>query len=208
MFLALEGEQSDIAYEKISHAPLKRYISGERVFVAHNKHLIEQGDYFYAFSHRPQHSLRLPPDTFTVTCLRNPVNRVISHYKMIMEYKKLGKPFGGMEEESRWFEEKFSEFLENIPKSHLLSQLYMFSKSYNTQEAFENIVACSHHFVTEGFSTGVEELAKKTGIMNLKPIHVRRTEIAVEISEKDILNLTEMLKPEIDLYHRLAAVSC
>jgi len=73
MFLALGGEDGPAVYHRI-RARL-RTVSGSLVFVAHDKRLIQQGHYYYGFSHRPAHELRLPEGTFTFTCLRDPVRR-------------------------------------------------------------------------------------------------------------------------------------
>lgn len=53
-------------------------------FVGSSKPIIEQGDYFYGTSHFPAWWLDLPPETFTLTILRDPVSRVISYYRYLM----------------------------------------------------------------------------------------------------------------------------
>jgi hypothetical protein len=53
-------------------------------FVGSNKPIIEQGDYFYGTSHFPAWWLELPPETFTLTILRDPVSRVVSYYRYLL----------------------------------------------------------------------------------------------------------------------------
>jgi hypothetical protein len=53
-------------------------------FVGANKPLIEGGDYFYGTSHFPAWWLDIPPGTFTVTILRDPVSRAISYYRYLL----------------------------------------------------------------------------------------------------------------------------
>jgi hypothetical protein len=53
-------------------------------FARHDLGLIAAGDYFFASSHEPAHRVELPPDTFTVTILRDPVARVVSYYRYLL----------------------------------------------------------------------------------------------------------------------------
>jgi len=146
------------------------------------------------------------PAVYHRICLRDPLQRLISHYRMIMEFKKLGKPGGNLDRESKWFDESFGDFLANIPKKHFLNQLYMFSKNYDVDEAYDNVTSCSCFFLLEKFSDGVQLLSSKLGIP-LKPEHVRSTSIDVSIEDKELDLARERLQPEIRLYERLAAVS-
>jgi hypothetical protein len=50
-------------------------------FVRHDRELIEGGDYLFGYSHLSAHELTLPPDTFTVTILRDPIARVESYFR-------------------------------------------------------------------------------------------------------------------------------
>jgi hypothetical protein len=52
-------------------------------FVA-NGELTKEGDFFFASSHDPAWRLCLPPDTFTVTILRDPLARVVSYYRYLL----------------------------------------------------------------------------------------------------------------------------
>lgn len=205
MFLSTAGEPGEDVYRHLNKSPIHRSISGTRVFVGWHQRLIEQGRYFYAFSHIPRHKLRLPPHTFTFTCLREPVKRVMSHYRMILEHKGLGKTAGEVCPESKWLGKNFGDFLLNIPREHLLNQIFMFSKKFDVNEACDNIQRCSYFFLLERFADGIKELSEKTGIP-LEPLHIRKSKIEISISKIEMERLHEMLSPEIEVWNRLAEV--
>lgn len=176
-----------------------------KVFVGWNKRLIEKGHYFYAFSHLPFHKVSLPAKTFTITCIRNPARRVLSHYKMLLAYRLSGAVRPDYEEEAQWLGNCFADFLTNIPKQHLLNQLYMFSSTFSVDEAYDNICNLSHFFITEAFDSGIADLSAKIGIA-LDPIHIRRARVEFEPDESDLARLHLMMEPEFQLYRRLQRV--
>lgn len=144
IFCSLGTEQGVNPYGKLSQTRNNRVISNGKVFVGWNQKLIEQGYYYYAFSHTPKHMLKLPDKTFTITCLRDPAERVISHYKMLLEHRLKYKSHPLLKTEGKWLNNSFADFLMNIPRKHLLNQLYMFSKNFSVNEAFDNITECSY----------------------------------------------------------------
>lgn len=203
MFLAFSGRDSHKIYHKLADVSKNhRIIANGKVFVGWNRQLIEQGYFFYAFSHLPYHILALPERTFTVTCLRDPVRRVLSHYKMLLIYRQSGSFRADYEEESTWLGSGFSEFIDRIPCEHLLRQLYMFSRGFEVDEAFDNILNLSHYFFTENFAEGVKDLSVKTGLP-LTPIHIRKTDFQFQPTKADLEKLRERVQPELELYQRL-----
>jgi hypothetical protein len=205
MLLALGGEDGRDVYARMTHSPNYRTISADKVYVGWNKQLIEQGHYFYAFSHIPAHELSLPPETFTVTSLRDPVERVISLYKMLIEYRDTGKPHPAMRKQGQWLGDSFAEFLSRIPKEHLLRQVYMFSQSYSPDEAFERVAQCSLFFFLEDFARGAQALAAKLNIQ-LEPVHVHQSKGNPEVRPHELEELRFRLQPEYELCSRLQQV--
>jgi len=202
IFLSLGDTKTNSLYRNLSLSFDNRLFKNKKIFVGWNKRLIKEGHYFYAFSHTPIHKLKLPKDTFTITILRNPVDRVISHYNMLLEYIEGTEKHFGLEKEKRWLGNNFTEFLKRIPKKHLLRQLYMFSKSFDVDEAFENIIGLSHFFFTENFSKGIDVLSKKLN-MELKAIHIRKAKKKARLNRKELSVLRNILEPEIGLYKKL-----
>jgi hypothetical protein len=200
MFLALGDEPGAEVYAWLPNE--NRTISNDKVFVGWSKRLIEQGYYFYAFSHLPMHAFTLPPDTYTFTCLRDPAQRVISHYKMLVKYRDNNVPHPCVDEEGPWLGRSFDDFLTNIPRQHLLNQLYMFSDSFDVDEAYANITGCNRFFFVQDFAKGVAGLAADLDLP-LEPIHTRQIDEEPDIPAAATARLREMLAPEYDLCARL-----
>jgi len=78
--------------------------------------LIEEGSYYYAFSHIPLHQLRLPKETFTITCFRDPIKRIISHYNMLVHYRDNNIYHSCMKIEGHWLGNSVLDFVERRPK--------------------------------------------------------------------------------------------
>lgn len=194
MFLSLSGNDSNL-YAQLAQAPDHRLINNGLIYVGWEVKQINKGNYFYAFSHTPFHKLSLPDQTFTVTCFRDPVERVISHYKMLMDYYVSNTDHPCMEIEGKWLGNDFNDFLSKIPREHLLNQLYMFSSNFDISEAISNVQKLSHFFFIDTFSTGVEELNNKTGL-SLEPIHIRKSSYQPQISENCLAKLRHMLHDE------------
>lgn len=202
VFLSPGAQQIGTTYNCLSDKSNHRLISNGRCFVGWNKNLIEGGVYFYAFSHIPQHALKLPSETFTVTCLRDPARRMLSHYKMLLTYAQRNSFRSDYERELRWMGNSFGDFLDDIPDEHLFRQLYMFSKSLSVDEAFHNICGLSHFFFAEEFDRGIKDLSTKLGIP-LTPTHLRKSRTEFEPSETESSRLRSVLEPEFALYERL-----
>lgn len=198
-----QNDQSKI-YRDLSRSFLHRVRNRDKIFVGWNKYLIEKGNYHYAFSHLSAHSLSLPEKTFTITILRDPIKRLISHYSMLKEYKDKKKNHACMKTEGRWLGKNFNDFLDNIPKRHLLRQLYFFSKNFDIDEAYRNITKnCSYYFFTEDFGKGVSDLNK---ILNLKmknDVQEKETRVKFIPDREEINKLSGLLKLEIELIKRL-----
>ena len=195
MFLSLGNKKPESLFKELIKIPEHRLLSDDKVFVGWNVRLINRGNYFYAFSHTPFHKLCLPDKTFIVTCFRDPVKRLVSHYNMLMGYALNNIKDPCMKIEGKWLGNSFDDFLDRIPPEHLLNQLYMFSGTYNVDEAIENVKSLSHFMFSENFDEGIEQLITKTGL-DLKPLHSNKAIYFPEIPEISIRRLKGMLKKE------------
>lgn len=202
IFLSLSGGDPSSLYNQLSNTPDHRLIYNQKVYVGWNVRYINRGNYFYAFSHTPLYKLKLPEKTFTITCFRDPISRVLSHYNMLMDYSinKIKHPC--MKIEGKWLGNSFDDFLKHIPKEHLCNQLYMFSDRYNVDEAIERVKTLSQFIFTERFNTGIDEINKKLKL-NIKPLHIRKRSYSAKISENCIVNLREKLDNEYVFLNRI-----
>jgi len=202
MFLSLSGLDSKSLYRQLAASPIHRLIVNGLIFVGWNVRYINKGSYYYAFSHTPLHKLDLPENTFTVTCFRDPVKRVVSHYNMLMDYQENNISHPCMAIEGKWLGKNFDDFINNIPKEHLLNQLYMFSSSCDIDEAVKNVRHLSHYFFSDTFASGIHELNRKTGL-NLEPIHIRKSGYHAHLSDESLSKLRDMLDEEYTFFERI-----
>lgn len=202
-FFGIDGADPEAVYQNLVKNLLHRVVVQDKVFIGWNKEFINQGHYFFAYSHLPIYELELPPRTFTVTCFRDPVQRVLSHYNMLVEYETLNVDHPLRRTECRWLGRGFSDFLERIPRQHLMNQLYMFSPSFDVEEAIERIGHCSMYFFTEAFSEGIDEINSRLNL-ELKQLVIRKTNRKyINVNDDEISRLREILEPEYRLLDRL-----
>jgi len=195
-FLATCGEtEVGRLYQQLAQKVNHRLIINNKVYVGWNTHLIQEGNYYYAFSHSPAHEINLLQDTFTITCLRDPARRVISHYHMLKHYAEAKINHPCMTTEGHWLGNSFDEFLYNMPKEHLLRQIYMFSKTFNINEAAERIINCSFYMFTEQLAAAISNLSVILDI-NLPLGHEAKSVYKSGINDATLIHLKEMLQEE------------
>lgn len=189
---------TDEFYDSIARKSNHRQIAGSKVFVGWNRGLIKEGLFSYAFSHTPLHLLDLPPNVFKFTCLRDPVKRVVSHYNMLMYFKRSNINHPCMKIEGEWLGGSFTDFVSNLPAEHLLNQVYMFSNSFDVHEAGERVLSLDAVIYTEQLSEGLKKLESLTSwklpISNKKNYGHKEVIGAGELDK-----LREKLSPEYDL---------
>jgi len=186
-------------------------------FVRGNQRLIEEGDYFFANSHQPAYELRLPPQTYTITILRDPAARAISYFRYLLWARghpeaREAEPFiDNVLAESSFLDRRFSlrrrevtfrDFLERVPPRHLLNQVHMFSARMDPAEAAENALACSATCFTETYPQDLRRVAAELGL-DLREKRERGFGEKVEPSEREREMLHERLEPEYAMIERV-----
>jgi hypothetical protein len=174
------------------------------VFARRDPVLLSREDIFFSNAHLPAYDVSLPADTFTVTFLRDPVQRVVSHYRYLLWAKNESgradsEPYiSDLQEEISWLGSTFVDFLRNLPKAHLLHQLRMFSSGYDVEEASGQILKCSLVGFTETFSS---DLRRLSGILSLRLVELyeRRFNNTCAIDPHDLGVARTMLGAEYRL---------
>jgi len=203
-FWELGGEPGPEVLKRMKDSPLNRTISNGLVIVRHNQPAIEQGLYFFANSHLPAHQLRLPDRTFTVTILRDPLSRLVSHYRYLRWLEQNDPQQATFRREGGWLGEAFRDFLYLLPRRHLEAQLYMFSAKFDVSEALENLARCSAVMFTESFPAGVRMLAGRLGL-ELHEKRERCYHLRCQLSDIEQHEARELLADEYRLFEAARA---
>ncbi len=203
MFMSLDGQDGNLLYRKLESQSNRLLIAGSLVFAGWDKQLIEEGEYCFGFSHLPFDDIILPPSTFCLTTFRDPLERLLSHYRMLIDFSKQANPHECFEEEGAWLGSSFDDFLDRIPQHHLLNQLHMFSKCCDIDEAVDRIRSLQHVIYFSSFGDSVAELSN---LIKRKLIvrHERKSQYTLQLSENQRRRAIAMLEPEYMMFERLA----
>ena len=109
MFLSLSGQDSTELLDGLRRTADHRILINGKIYTGWNARYIAGGHYYFEFSHIPFHKLRLPESTFTVTCFRDPVKRVVSHYNMLMGFLENNIKRPCLRVESKWLGAGFED---------------------------------------------------------------------------------------------------
>ena len=198
IFMGLTGRDGGHVFKDLGKQTDRPWIENDLIFVGWNKALIEQGDYFFGFSHFPIHQVKVPENTFRFTSLRDPAERLFSHYRMLLGFAKDETPHPCFAEEGKWLGRTFDDFLDAVPMPHLMNQLYMFSESYDVQEAAENILNLDFCFFVESFCQSLAQFNAKTGLQ-LTHRHDRKSQFVQRLNERQMERLKRILSPEYEM---------
>ena len=202
MFLALSGSPADEVRRELLDAQPDPLIKGDYVYAGWQKPTIEAGNYYFSFSHIPMHELTLPKNTFTFTCLRDPVKRVVSHYRMLLDFSQQVPKHPCFAEEGPWLGSSFDDFLSRIPRHHLQNQLFMFSKRYCPLEACDKIKSLDFYTKLEELDAGIERLSALVN-QKLEMTHSYLSKAKFQPTEASLTRLREMLDDEYQLMEHL-----
>lgn len=198
-FFRSAGGDAEEVYSRLN-CEHQAEVNGFR-FAAWNRGLLQAGEYDYGFSHIPMHRIDLPPGTFAFTVLRDPVKRVLSHYKMLLQMRDKTPDHPGFKQEKHLIESGFDGFLEHINPDELMRQLSMFSAKMDLDEALSNISRCDLVMELDSLKEGVAELGRRTGCAVVYS-HDRKTKVEFEPDDEQMARLREMLKPEYEFYEQ------
>ncbi len=201
-FLALGGEDPLVVWRRIAASRLQRTVSGGYAFAANDRRVLAEGAYLFGRSHRDFAEQPLPPETFTVTILRDPLSRVHSYYDYLVAGDDPGTPGRVSDRERRLVHGGFDAFLDQVPVRGLLTQLSMFSERLDVSEAADRIAGCSSVFFTEDFAEGLARLSERLELP-LEPRRARVTSQRSTLTPEQRDRLAARLEPEYELLRRL-----
>lgn len=205
IFMAASGGDENLIYDKVASSLVHTTTVNRYKYTGYCPRSINRGNYFYAYSHLPYWKLELPKNTFRFTCFRDPILRVLSHYKMLEDLRYSGKFHPCMAVEGKWLGRNIHDFIDNIPKCHLLNQLYMFSPEFNVSEASEAIHGLDQILYTESLLGDISRMSTNLGL-ELGYMHYRKTEDRT--FDSSVINrLRDMLDSEYELLDFLAVNS-
>lgn len=200
-FLENSGVEPFEFYTSLTEEKRHEIVANEKIFLAWNTRLINQNKFHFAFSHSPFDDLTLSEEVFKFTCLRDPVKRVLSHYNMLQYFKLNNVNHVCRKVEEPWLGNSFSDFLDNIPKSHLQNQLFMFSKKFDINEAVKVLKSMDFVLRTESLEKNLEELSAELN-WPLKLYKARNYGYKSKVSEQELTRLKEMLLPEYEFLEK------
>ncbi len=204
-FMALGGEDPMDVWRRLARTRLERTISAGYSFVSNNRRALAEGSYFFGRSHRPFTEQPLPPKTFTVTILRDPIERAHSYFDYLVAGDAPDMP-GQVSRRQRLLAlDGFDAFLDRVPVRDLLTQLAMFSDRLDVSEAAERIAGCSAAFFTERFTEGLAKLGTRLDL----PLSVRQDRVTGRrsiLTDQQTERLRARLEPEYELLRRLEQV--
>jgi hypothetical protein len=201
-FLSLGGEDPMDVWRRITTSRLPRTVSGGYSFVSNSRRLLAEGAYFFGRSHRAAPDQPLPPRTFTVTVLRDPVERVHSLFDYLVAGDEEGLPGRVAEGGRSVARDGFDAFLDRVPAKDLLNQLTTFSPRQEVSEAADRIAACSTVLFAEDFTDGLVRLGQRLQLP-LSPQRVRVTGSRSVLTGPQRERLRSRLEPEYELLRRL-----
>lgn len=152
---------------------------GHVVAVRHDPDLLNAGHYHLGYSHQALWQLSLPPSTFRLTVLRDPVRRLTSYYRYLLWTRRESRrnPERLKRLEPSWRDllieaeamgevgrESIVTLAETAPPRHASTQLWMFSKALDPLEAARKALTCHAILRTESFGNDVRQLADRLGL--------------------------------------------
>lgn len=202
-FLALAGENPGVVEGRMKRPPFCTS-SGPYRYAYQDPLLLRHGYYLFGYGHEPAELIHLPEMTFTVTILRDPVDRVVSLYRYLADPRAdEGQVFRSQSYEREWVKSGFHRFLDQVAPFELLNQLYMFSRSGDVTEAAERILSCDRILFTESLDRSQAELAAYLGL-GLAPRRERQSALDYWPAGDEEGRLRELLEPEYQLMSLVA----
>jgi hypothetical protein len=194
-FMGLGGEDGRVVHERVLASASTRSMSGPWAYQAHSRTLLRRGAFHYGWSHRSWDELDVPAGSFRIVTLRDPVERVLSLYRMLMDNEESNDDPLLRSAQGRWVGRGFDAYLDAMPTADRMRQLSMFSTTLEPAQAAERIASCEALVRTESFAEDRGALGATLGV-DLGEHHARRSDRNLDLEPSSLDRLRESLEPE------------
>ena len=170
------------------------------------------GDSSLVASHTPYKAIKFPTiDIFTITSIRNPIDRILSIYKeSILEIsgdydKTLRCCHNGLQRLPEYKSKDIIEFCHKIPEQTVFGQTYFLNNDdKNPDNAIDILKKINHVLILENLKNDLNDLSQKIN-MDLPCVHVgmTTTDNSKYINESQYKELEKMLESEIYFYNKV-----
>ncbi len=202
MFYSLNSNDPSDVSETIRQSKSKIILLNGNKYVGANMEELRKSDYFYGFSHFPVHMYKPDINVFTIVIFRDPIERLVSHYNMVVGMISHGIDRPWLNVESRWLGESIVDFAKNMPSEKLLNQLYTFSEEMDVGEAVENVRNVSHIIFNDDYPAGIKSLSIKLGFaLEERHSHLALVSSPISKNQKNMLKI--MLRKEYEFIEEL-----
>lgn len=202
MIKGMGGDEN--SYEELSNFFFHKMYLKHGPVVGWNISAINRNSFYFGFSHEPLHKLKLEESTFVFSFIRDPIDRVISHFNMLKDAinTQLNHPM--LRSESKWAFGDFNHFIKNVPKKYLCAQLYNFSETYNIEDAIDTIER-SVNYIGDIYGTENNLVPFLSSEFNLdiKYKHLRKSKSKTQLNKKQYEEVKSLLYEEILFYNRV-----
>jgi len=161
-------------------------------------------DFDYGFSHKPFYELsNLQAPVTIICCLRDPMQRFLSHWKMLKHYVETraqgAAVHPGLEPEMPLFDEDLERFFDKLPPFHRFNHLHMFSKTGDLQEAVKAMSRMDLILESEDLAAGMRHLFAMLGRPDGETPNIGATPISATVSPEMQRTLRDAFAPEYEL---------
>lgn len=156
----------------------------------------------FGFSHLPYNEVVTPKGTFKIAIIREPLERLLSHYRMLVRFGKENKGYETKSDTPAYIKNGFNSFIEVFPERFMQHQLWFWSNTFNIKEAISNIKKCNVIISTERMSEGIDKINKISGL-ELKCFHAGVGNKEPILTDKQTGILKQRLSKEYQFYESM-----
>jgi hypothetical protein len=167
-----------------------------KLYVRDSHHQFNTGNFYYGFSHFRMHTLQIPKDVYTFTCLRDPIERVLSFYRALHYRKKQGQS----RPDQKFLGNNLTQFIKQWPRDRLKAQLGMFSQAFDTRQALKNLKRLNKIIIMDHLQDGLSEMGRDLGL-SLIMRHENKSHYDVEVTAQEMDVLKRLLKDDYEFYN-------